>query len=112
MYGYQGEGKVEAIARLGLTHLQSYLTLLRPYGLYSLPGSSVHGILQERILEWVTISFSTKQVLMASTSLDHEEAQERQRLLKFLTQGLVPRKFSTHSKFTVNNDEEHSWWFN
>ena len=25
---------------------------------YSLPGSSVHGILQVRILEWVTISFS------------------------------------------------------
>ena len=24
----------------------------------SLPGSSVHGILQERILEWVAISFS------------------------------------------------------
>ena len=25
---------------------------------YSLPGSSVHGIFQERILEWVAISFS------------------------------------------------------
>ena len=25
---------------------------------YSLPGPSVHGILQGRILEWVTISFS------------------------------------------------------
>ena len=43
---------------------------LRPYGLYlvrflcpwsspcSLPGSSVHGILQVRILEWGVISFS------------------------------------------------------
>ena len=32
---------------------------LRPHGLYcSLPGFSVHGILQARILEWVTISFS------------------------------------------------------
>ena len=58
MYGYQGGGKVEATARLGLTHLQSYLTLLRPYGRHSLPGSSVHGILQARILEWVAISFS------------------------------------------------------
>ena len=26
---------------------------------YSLPGSSVHGILQARILEWVAISFSS-----------------------------------------------------
>ena len=25
---------------------------------YSLPGSSVHGILQARILEWAVISFS------------------------------------------------------
>ena len=27
----------------------------------SLPGSSVHGILQARILEWVAISFSSQQ---------------------------------------------------
>jgi len=26
---------------------------------YTLPGSSVHGILQARILEWVAIFFST-----------------------------------------------------
>ena len=31
---------------------------LRPRGLCSPPGSSVHGILQARILEWVAISFS------------------------------------------------------
>ena len=31
---------------------------LQPHGLYSLPGFSVHGILQARILEWVAISFS------------------------------------------------------
>jgi len=29
-----------------------------PYGLYSPAGSSVHGILQARILEWVAIHFS------------------------------------------------------
>ena len=33
--------------------------LLQPHGLYSLPGSSVHGVLQVRILEWVAISFET-----------------------------------------------------
>ena len=37
--------------------LQLFLTLCDPVD-YSLPGSSVHGILQARILEWVTISFS------------------------------------------------------
>ena len=31
---------------------------MQPSGLYSSPGSSVHGILQARILEWVTIPFS------------------------------------------------------
>ena len=36
---------------------QSCLTLCDPINC-SLPGSSVHGILQARILEWVAISFS------------------------------------------------------
>ena len=36
---------------------QSYLTLCDPIDC-SLPGSSVHGIFQARILEWVAISFS------------------------------------------------------
>ena len=36
---------------------QSYPTLCDPMG-YSLPGSSVHGSLQARMLEWVAIPFS------------------------------------------------------
>ena len=36
---------------------QLCLTLCNPRD-WSLPGLSVHGILQARILEWVTISFS------------------------------------------------------
>ena len=36
---------------------QPCLTLCNPMD-YSLPGSSVHGLLVTRILEWVTISFS------------------------------------------------------
>ena len=46
--------------RLNKCHVlvtQSYPTLCHPVD-YSLPGSSVHGILQARILEWVAISFS------------------------------------------------------
>ena len=38
-------------------HTQLCLTLCDPFN-YSLPGSSVHGILQARILEWVAISSS------------------------------------------------------
>ena len=37
--------------------VQSCLTLCNPMD-YSLPGSSVHGISQARILEWVAIPFS------------------------------------------------------
>ena len=37
--------------------LQARLTLCKPMGCSS-PGSSVHGIFQARILEWVVISFS------------------------------------------------------
>ena len=37
---------------------QLCLPLLQPHGLYSPPGSSVHGLFQARILEWVAISFS------------------------------------------------------
>ena len=36
---------------------QSYLTICNPMACI-LPGSSVHGILQARILEWVAIPFS------------------------------------------------------
>ena len=36
---------------------QSRLTLCDPMEC-SLPGSSVHGIFQARVLEWVTVSFS------------------------------------------------------
>ena len=37
--------------------IQSYLTLCKPIDC-SLPASSVHGILQTRILEWVAMLFS------------------------------------------------------
>ena len=39
---------------------QSYLTLYNPMVGYSLPGSSVHGIFQARVLEWVAVSFSRR----------------------------------------------------
>ena len=45
------ESKVESLVA------QSCPTLCDPVD-YSLPGSSVHGIFQARVLEWVVISFS------------------------------------------------------
>ena len=40
--------------KVNMSVVQLCLTL-RPHGLYSLPGSSVQGILKARILEWVAI---------------------------------------------------------
>ena len=42
---------------LNVKLLQLYLILCDPMD-YSLPGSSIHGISQAKILEWVAISFS------------------------------------------------------
>ena len=50
---------------------KSCLTLCNPMG-YSLSGSSVHGISQARILEWVAISFSRgSSGLRTSTHISH-----------------------------------------
>ena len=40
---------------------QLCLTLSDPMD-YSLPGSSIHGIFQARVLEWVAIAFSKERV--------------------------------------------------
>ena len=40
---------------------ESYPTLSDPMDC-SLPGSSVHGLLQARVLEWVAIAFSEQRV--------------------------------------------------
>ena len=42
---------------VGCMRAQSCLNICDPMD-YSLPGSSVHGIFQARILEWVAISYS------------------------------------------------------
>ena len=39
---------------------QSCLSFCDPVG-YNLPGSSVHGLLQARVLEWGAIAFSAQQ---------------------------------------------------
>ena len=45
---------------------------------YNPPGSSVHGILQARILEWVAISFSKRlaQKMMNVTKIFDEDFPE------------------------------------
>jgi len=49
---------------------QSFLTLCDPRDC-SPPGSSAHGILQARTLEWVTISFSIEDIMLSEISWSH-----------------------------------------
>ena len=52
---------------------QSCPTLCDPVDC-SLPGSSVHGIFQARILEWVAISFSRKEYTTRNAGLEEAQA--------------------------------------
>ena len=47
----------ESVNWLSYAHAQPRVTLCNPMDC-SLPGSSVHGILQARILEWIAISYA------------------------------------------------------
>ena len=49
--------ELEAVKSLSMKVAQSCLTLCDPVD-YSPPGSSIHGILQARILEWDAVSSS------------------------------------------------------
>ena len=53
--------KKVAAAVAATNSLQSCLTLRDPVDC-SLPGSSVHGSFQARVLEWVAIAFSIEKV--------------------------------------------------
>ena len=59
--GSQGPTRDREICFNCAQSLQSCLTLCNSMD-HDLPGSSVHGILQARILEWVAISFSSDKV--------------------------------------------------
>ena len=46
---------------------------------HSLPGSSVHGIFQARILEWVAISFSNRAIYHTGKSTEAEGLRKRKK---------------------------------
>ena len=52
---WSNQDVLKQVSEVNIT--QSCLPLCDPMD-YSLPGSSVHGILQARILEWVAVPFS------------------------------------------------------
>ena len=78
--------------------LQWCLTLCDPMD-YSPPGSSVHGISQARILEWVTISFSR------GSSQLRDETQVSHIAGRFFTTEL-PGKPRHSLNWSLNNDKK------
>ena len=61
------------ILHVCICHAQSCPTLCDPMDC-SQPSTSVHGLLQERILEWVAISFSRDQTYVSYISLHWQRA--------------------------------------
>ena len=64
---------------------------------YSLPGSSVHGILQARILEWVAIPFLQR--------VGYDEVTEQQQTSKIYSQRDTK---DTEAKFLLSRLENYS----
>ena len=62
------ERQCQRILKVKIEVAQSCLTLSDPMDC-SPPGSSVHGIFQTRVLEWVAIAFSRKTAAAAAKSL-------------------------------------------
>ena len=71
---------------------------LRPHG-HSLPGSSVHGILQARILEWVTVPFS------------RESSQPRDRTQVSHIAGGFFTSWATREALGVHSKKSLKWKF-
>ena len=73
---------------------------------YISPGSSVHGILQARILEWVVISFSNKALKCIQISV---ATKLKQLFLKGITcEPNSNNKEKTYSKYTKEYEKEIS----
>ena len=81
---------------------QSCLTLFGPMDC-SLPGSSVHGIFQARVLEWVTISFCQSRKCFKNSRVtgrkpnaliarQNESTSERENCMELLESNATQRK--------------------
>ena len=69
---------------------QSYPTLSDPMDC-SLPGSSVHGIFQARVLEWGAIAFSVTSIYFPNPMLFLQSTQSSSHLCKYEFILLAPK---------------------
>ena len=73
---------------------QSCLTLCHPMDC-SLPGSSIHGIFQARVLEWVAIAFSIRKLIILKLTYQYINH-------KYLINNIELANFSTASTSSDN----------
>ena len=66
---------------------QLYLTLCDPMD-HSLPGSSVHGIFQARVLEWGAITSLEKTLMLGGSGGRRRRGQQRMRWLDGITDSM------------------------
>ena len=55
---------------------------------YNLPGPSIHGIFQARVLEWVAITFSTPSLYLG-VNIEHKVCSEKWQFAFFFGGGLI-----------------------
>ena len=93
---------------------QSCPTLCDPVD-YSLPGSSVHGIFQARILEWVAVSFSRGSLLLPNRAslvaqmVKNLSAMQKTRVQSLGLEDPSEKGMATHSCLE-NPTDRGAWW--
>ena len=68
---------------------------------YRLPGSSVHGIFQARVLEWVAIAFSIyAEYIMRNAGLDEAQAE-----IKISGRNINNLRYTDDTTFMAESEE-------
>ena len=75
---------------------------------WSPPGSSVHGIFQARILEWVAISFSLRPLNIVLFDTEYIEITQNKNFVVFF---LVSSPSFTNSNDKTNDNHHHTTMF-
>ena len=71
---------------------------------FSLPGSSVHGIFQARVLEWVAIAFSDAPILYAEYIMRNAGLEEAQAGIKIAGRNINNLRYADDTTLMVESE--------
>ena len=86
---------------------QFCLTLCDPHGQRSLPDSSIHGIFQARILEWVAISFPSKKDIWHPRTKEKPQQDSRRGKIVFRIEPIPSRDTQRTQRKPCVHHEPH-----